>query len=193
MESSHDSLASRQERFKLLLEAILRQPGAKDAFDKLVSERCDRAFLECYLTEPVEPVAPFDDAESRKTDWNLAKSFLGSLEKTQRLMDQFSRFSGEPFPRLRDALNEASKRVTPWARQPRPVALFTRRQYQQFRLLERIRRETSKPFYSEAATLLAAVYAVHNIDECPHVESVTHLMKRFKGNQARWRNGSQTR
>jgi hypothetical protein len=168
-----------------LLRNILQQPRAQEAFDGLLRRGCDRAFLECYLTEPVEPHSLTDNAESRKTDLNLAKSFLGSLQKTLKLANEFSRFSGEPFHELRHALAEARFRVTAWAKRPRPVALFTLRQHQQFRLLERIHHETGMRHYREAATLLGAVYAHSGIRKHPDEESLKHLVKRFKENQAR--------
>lgn len=193
MGSSQHPPENRHQHFKDLLKIILRKPLAREAFEKLVSKGCDRAFLECYLTEPVEPDDPVDDAESRKAELNLAKSLKHSLERTQKLMDQFKQFSGEPFTEMKSALAEAHQRVSPWADRPRPVLLFRRRQNQQFRLLERIHSTTGRWHFSEAASLLAAVYDVSKINKHPNEESLTYLVNRFKKNQARRRKGSNPR
>jgi hypothetical protein len=191
MGSSQHPPENRHQRLKDLLKIILREPLAREAFEKLVGEGCDRAFLECYLIEPVEPDGPVDDAKSRKAELNLAKSLKLSLEKTQRLMGQFKQFSGEPFTDLKWALEEAHQRVRPWTDRPRPVLLLTRRQNQQFRLLERIHSTTGRPHFREAASLLAAVYAVSKIDKHPNEESLKYLLD--EKNPFRRRKGSKLR
>ena len=188
MRSSQHPPENRHQRLKDRLRIILRKPLAGEALEELVSKGCDRAFLECYLTEPVEPDGPVDDAESRKAELNLAKSLKRSLEKTQRLMEQFKQFFGEPFTDLKWALAEAHQRVRPWADRPRPVLLLTRRQNQQFRLLERIHSTTGRWHYREAANLLAAVYAVSKIDKHPNEESLKYVVD--KKNPSLRRKGS---
>ena len=173
-----------------LLKPILAEPGAQQAFDELVvSARCDRAFLESYLTEPVESAKP--GAKARKSERNLAKQLVGTVKKMQRLLNEFREMSGEPAakPYLDDALSMALEQVRPWAERPRPVLLFTPRQNQQFRLLKHIRQRTRRWHFREAARLLCTVYTFHQVPEEQHPteKSIAYLVDRFKKNQRKSR------
>lgn len=175
-----------RERLIATLQKILNEPGAQKAFDLLAEKGCHRGFLECWLTEPVQADSPIEDAEMRKTQLNTYKSFLRGLEKARKLIPEFYRLTGEPMAHLYEALQIAIRRVEPWAKLPRPRLLFTRRQYQQFRLLERIRHSTGRWRVRQAATLISALYTVNKIPgKHPTEESLAHLVKRFKTNSAR--------
>ena len=62
-----------QEELRDDLEAILREPGAERTLHLFVRAGCDRAWLEYYVTNPVEPDERRDDAAARTIDRNLFK------------------------------------------------------------------------------------------------------------------------
>jgi hypothetical protein len=172
-----------------MLRKILTEPGAQQGFDLLVEKGCNRGFLECWLTEPVEPDSPREDADARKAVRHEVKAFIGSLRKTRKLAARFRERTGESTAPLIAAIDAMMVRARPWVG-PRPILLFSRRQNQQFRLLEHIRRSTGRWRLAEAVTLLSAAYTINNVPgEHPTEESLAYLAKRFRLNQAQHRRG----
>jgi hypothetical protein len=171
------------------LRKILNEPGAQQAFNLLVEKGCDRAFLECWLTEPVEADSPSEDADARKAARHEVRALVGSLIKARKLAGSFHRQTGESTGYLVAAIDAAIAQASPWLL-PRPVLLFSRRQNQQFRLLEHLRRSTGRWRLSEAVALLSAVYTINKVPgEHPTEEALAYLAKRFRLNQAQHRRG----
>lgn len=171
-----------------LLKRILQQPSVPEAFDELAT-MCDRAWLQAYMTEPVQSAEASEDADSRKHELNLIRQLRGSLKKTQRVLEGFREMSGEPLGYLDDAVGVAIEQIRPWAERLRPVALFTPRQNQQFRLLNRIWQRTHRRQFGKTATLLGAIYTARGVpeEEHPTEKSLEYLAKRFEKNQQDWR------
>ena len=127
------------------LEAILREPGAERALHLLVRAGYDRAWLEEWVTNPVEPDKRRDDVAARPIDRNFFESAVNTLEKVEGLAAPFRRKTGE---RLIDGaeLSRAIRLARLWVE--RPSLPFTARELQQLRLLEQIPRRPGRDEYS---------------------------------------------
>jgi hypothetical protein len=174
-------------RRKALASQISQDSEARKALDRLKHWMPERNLID-HLSEKIELPGRPRDAELRKADKTIAQSLLGSLEKTQRLARAFA-ITSEPLPEwgLFDGLLRVyCERVRWWTELKGAKPTFDRRNQQQLRFLEEVRKRSGKLHYREVAALLCAAYTAQGIpeDQFPTEGSLSILFHRSAHRQA---------
>jgi hypothetical protein len=168
-------LQQEQNRKKAVVDQIAQDPGAKKALNKLKRYMPERELIIC-LSEKVESAGRAGEAELRKADKRAARAVLKKLEQARQIAWTFPSVP-QHLPAFDKHLRISIAMAKGWTEVKSPKPFLNRRNRQQLRFIEDVRKRSGKPHYREVATLLCAAYSAQGIPEkqFPTENSLTQL------------------
>jgi len=172
-----------------ILNRILEDPIAANALKTLEGKGCSLELLSTRLVEPPARNSRVYSAAARKARRKFYERLSADLDTSSNqitgnqdaelaLMEVLG---WKRLIRFELWLRIAAERYQSLATLRPPTELFTRREYQEFRMLEIVREQTGRWYYKEVAALLNSWYAAHSLplskiseDLESHLRKLTH-------------------